>query len=115
MAEQIFTSQMAHATLTIKNAAGQPATVDGVPAWASSDETMMQVKAAADGMSADVTTIAPGLAVRFTVTADADLGAGIKTITGVSPDYDISLNPAAEASVVDIQVGPFADLVVNPV
>jgi hypothetical protein len=99
------TSQQFTATLAITNAAGGAAAVDGVPVWASSDETVVSVTAAADGMSAVIPCIAPGTA-RVTVTADADLGAGVITITGVSEDINVVVDPANQASVMTLTLSP---------
>lgn len=90
--------------LTINDSHGNPASVDGVPVWASSDETVLVVAAAADGMSAVVDTVAPGTA-RVSVTADADLGAGTKPITGVSEDVNVTLGPSSQASVMTFTFG----------
>ena len=90
--------------LTITNAAGAPAAVDGVPVWASSDETVLRATAAADGMSGVVDTVGPGTA-RISITADADLGAGTTTITGVSEDVIVTLGPSAQASVMTLNLG----------
>jgi uncharacterized protein YjdB len=98
------TSQQIPATLTITNAAGQPAPVDGVPVWASSDETIVAVTAAADGMSAVAAAVAAGTA-RITVTADADVGAGVSSITGVSEDIVVTVDPANLASVMTLNLG----------
>ena len=84
-------------TVAFTNAAGAPASVDGVPVWASSDETVLKAIVSADGMTADVTTVAAGVA-RISVTADADLGAGVVSITGVSEDVNVTLGPSAQAS-----------------
>lgn len=84
-------------SLGITNSHGDPAPVDGVPHWASSDETVLAVTPSADGMSAMVDTVAPGTA-RVSVTADADLGAGTKTITGVSEDVNVTMGPSFQAS-----------------
>ncbi len=68
-------------TLDIKNpVTGKPAKVDGVPVWASSDETVITVEMAADGMSGNVFGVTPGSA-RVVATADADLGTGVSTIS----------------------------------
>jgi hypothetical protein len=99
--------------LTITNSLGQPAPVDGVPVWASSDATVITATAAADGMSGVVDTVAPGTA-RITVTADADLGAGVVTLTGVSDDIVVTLGPSHVASVMTLTLGPPADKVVAP-
>lgn len=91
-------------TLTITNASGAPAAVDGVPVWATSDATILTVVATADGMSALVSTVAAGVA-RVSVTADADLGAGVSTITGVSEDVNVTVGPLSQASVMTFSFG----------
>jgi len=98
MAETITTDEdFPNVTIAINDTHGNPAPVDGVPVWASSDETVLSVTPASDGMSALVATVAPGTA-RVTVTADADLGSGTKTITGVSPDVDVTQGASFQAS-----------------
>lgn len=93
----VNTDQNLPFTLAITNAHGQPASVDGVPVYASSDETVLVVVPAADGMSGVVNTVANGTA-RVTVTADADTGAGTTTITGVSEDVHVTAGPSFAAS-----------------
>lgn len=97
-----------NAALTIADAQGRPATVDGVPSWASSDETVLKVTPAADGMSAAVDPIAAGTA-RVTVTADADVGAGVVTITGVSEDVTVTIGTAHQAATMTLDLGAPAD------
>ncbi len=63
------------------DAKGKPALLDGVPTWAGSDDTVVTVEAAPDGLSAMVTGVTPGTA-RVVVTADADLGSGVTPLTG---------------------------------
>jgi hypothetical protein len=107
MAENITTDQkFDNVVLQIEDAKGRPAVVDGVPAWASSDETVLTVTPAADGMSAVVDTVAPGVA-RITVTADADLGSGVQAITGVSDDVNVT--SGSVASVMRLVLGTPVD------
>lgn len=88
----------------------QPAPVDGVPVWASSDETVITVQAAADGMSGMVVTVAPSpTPQRVTVTADADMGAGVQTLTGVSEDINVTAGSTFEASSFIITFGAPVD------
>src|SRR5262249_46251896 len=87
--------------LSITNAAGDPAPVEGAPVWASSDETVLSVQPANDGMSAVVLTVAPGTG-RVTVSADADVGEGVNTITGVTEDIVVTLGPSGQASVMTL-------------
>lgn len=75
--------------------------VHGAPVWASSDETVATVTAAADGLSAVVKGNAPGSG-RVTATADADLGEGVKPIIGT---LELTVTAGA-ASVVEITAGP---------
>ncbi len=84
-------------TIQIVDKKGKPAVVDGVPVWASSDETVVTVVAAADGMSAVASGVAPG-AARVVVTADADLGAGVTDLTGTL-DFNITPGSAATLSI----------------
>lgn len=94
--------------LAITDVKGRAARVDGVPVWASSDETVLTVTPAADGMSAAVDTVAVGVA-RITVTADADLGEGVTTITGVSEDVNVVLGPLSQATTLALDLGAPAD------
>ncbi len=95
--------------LSIADAQGRPANVDGVPVWASSDETVLRVTASADGMGAVVDTVAPGGPARITVTADADLGAGVITLTGVSEDVNVTQGTAHQASTMTLNLGTATD------
>lgn len=103
-------------TLAITNAAGQPAQVQGVPVWASSDETILVATAGADGMTGSINTVAPGTA-RITVSADADMGDAVATITGVTEDINVTMGTSGQASVMTLTLGAPTDKtpVVNPV
>ena len=106
----LTTRQMVEATLSITKADGSPGDIEkGSVAWASSDETVVVAVPAADGMSAVINSVAPGGPVRFTVTADADLGAGVLNIIGVSEDITVTLDPRDAASVITITLGTPAD------
>lgn len=95
-----------------------PAQVDGVPVWASSDETVVKVTAAADGMSAVISSVAPSpvdpasgnpVPNRITVTADADKGTGVTPIVGVTDDIIVTLDPRDQASVMTLTLGAKSD------
>lgn len=73
-------TQKVRATLTIVDSKGNPARVDGAPQWASSDPNVASVEPSADGLSADIVAGQTGTA-QITVTADADLGTGVRNIT----------------------------------
>jgi len=96
-------------SLTITNAAGAPAAVDGAPVWGSSDDTVLSVVAAADGMSAEIRTVGTGTA-RISGSADADLGSGVVPLTFVSEDVVVTTNPNAMASVVTLSLGTPQDV-----
>lgn len=81
---------------------GNPAQVDGAPQWTVSDAALLSVTAAADGMSATVAamgpTTAPNASVQVSVTADVDLGAGLKPLIGTL-DVSIVAGEAVQASI----------------
>ena len=84
-------------SIKIVDKKGNPAQVDGAPVWAGSDDTVITVTAAADGMSAVVVGVAPGSA-RVVVTADADLGAGTTDLTGTL-DFDVTAGGAVAITI----------------
>lgn len=81
-------TQQANVPLKISNSRGGPASVDGTPEWANSDDTLATLEVAADGMSAVLKAVGPIGVGRVTVTADADLGAGTSPIVGVL-DFEV--------------------------
>lgn len=102
MAEITIDQYYPSVVLDIKDAHGNKALVDGIPVWASSDETVLKVTPAEDGMSAKIEPVAPGGPARVTVTADADRGAGVKPLVGVTEDITVT---TGEASVMTITLG----------
>lgn len=104
MADIFTTQEYPNVVLTITNLLGAPALVDGIPVWATSDATVLTVVPTADGMGAVVAAVAPGTA-RATVTADADLGQGVTTITGASEAVNVTIDPAQAASVMTLNLG----------
>lgn len=90
--------------LKITDSQGRDARVDGVPSWASSDETVLKVTPSDDGMSAVIDTVAPGTA-RVSVKADADLGGGVQEITGVTEDINVSIGPSHVATTMTLTLG----------
>ncbi len=65
------------------DAKGNPAPVDGAPQWAVSDEALLTLQVADDGLSAELFAAGPLGNAQVTVSADADLGAGVTTIQGI--------------------------------
>jgi len=90
-------------TLSIspKSAAGNPAPVDGVPSWSVSDTSVASIVVSENGLSAEVVTTGALGTVQVVVDADADLGEGVETITGV---LDIEVKASA-AVTLDIGAG----------
>ncbi len=81
MADFVLTDmQKVAVSVAFVDAAGNPARVDGVPAWSSSDESILTVAAAEGGLSAEVVTVGPLGAAQIVVRADADLGEGVREI-----------------------------------
>jgi len=75
-------SQQLTATIQPVDKKGNPAAIDGVPVWASSDETIITVVPASDGLSAVVAAVGPLGSAKVSVTGDADLGPGVSSIFG---------------------------------
>jgi len=100
MATGITATQQVTYTIAPKDSKGRPAELDGVPVWAVSDETVLAIEPAADGLSAVVKAQAPGSA-RVSVTGDADMGAGIEPIIGTD---DITVRPG-KAVVLELVAG----------
>ena len=69
------------------DASGFEAKVDGKPVFAVSDLEMASLAVSEDGMSAEVMALKPG-SFMLSLTADADMGAGIKPIIG-SLSFDV--------------------------
>ena len=80
---ELTIDQKARIDVAFTDRAGHPATVDGVPVWASSDEGLFSVQPAEDGMSAYVVAgDETGDAGLLTVRADADMGEGMREVVG---------------------------------
>ena len=93
-------------TLSIQpvDAKGFAAKVDGVPVWSVSDPTIGTIAVVGvTGLSATFTALLPGVC-QVNVTADADLGPGVTSISGtldvqVEPGQAVSLSITAGAPV----------------
>lgn len=84
-----------------KSAAGNPTAVDGAPAWSSSDDTVLTVEAAADGLSAVATTTGKLGTAQVRVEADADVGSGVTPLNAV---LDVEVL-ASEAVALEVAAG----------
>lgn len=78
----ITNEEKVQVSLAPTTAAGNPATLDGVPVWEviSGDATL---EVAEDGLSAFLVSGAADVNSQISVTADADLGEGVVTLTDV--------------------------------
>jgi hypothetical protein len=103
--ETMRADQNQNVTAKILDNKGNQAAVDGIPVWASSDETVIKViNIAADGMSVTIAGVASGNG-RVTMQADADLGAGIENITGL---LEYTITPG-QATTIELTGGEITD------
>lgn len=93
-------------SIAITDKFGNPAQVDGAPSWSLTDPSKGSLVASDDGMSAVFTPAGPLGDVMVQVSADADLGEGVKSILGELP---VSIL-AGEAVSVSISAGPPSDI-----
>lgn len=101
MATILTDVQQVSCSLDPRNAKGNPAPLDGVPQWASSNPAVATVEPAADGLSALVKAVSVGTA-QISCVADADLDVGeLREITGI---LDIEVKPS-EAVTLGITAG----------
>jgi hypothetical protein len=99
---QLTDVQEVRLSISPKDSQGNLASVDGVPTWESSDESVLTVAAVSDdGLMADAVTVGPLGTATVTVTADADLGDGVTTL---SDTVDITV-VASQASALNVAVG----------
>lgn len=80
---------------------GNPAPIDGKPTWTVSDPTILTVTVSDDGLSAVLATTGKLGTCQAAVSADADLGEGVKTIVGT---VDLTV-VAGEAATLDVPTG----------
>lgn len=82
MALILTDSQQVQLSVAFADKKGNPAKVDGAPAWSVSDPAILTVTAAPDGLSAVVAAVGPIGTAQVSLKADADLGAGVKEVIG---------------------------------
>jgi hypothetical protein len=78
---------------------GNAAPVEGAPAWSSSMPDVVSLTVAEDGLSAKAVAVGPLGVAQILVEADADLGEGIKPISGTL-DIEVVPSEAVGLSVV---------------
>ena len=85
----LHTTQKVELSINPVDAKGNEARIDGTPEWASTNPSVLTVSGIQDGRLAMVVAVGvPGNAT-ITVKADADLGPGVKTISG-SQDFFVT-------------------------
>lgn len=75
--------QKVEAAISVVDAKGNAAVVDGVPVWTASDPAGLTLTPAPDGLSCSIAAAGPVGTYQVTLTADADLGAGITPLVGI--------------------------------
>lgn len=101
----IKATQMFVATIQPVDAKGNPALVDGMPTWASSNPLVLTVEPAADGLSAMVKAVGPVGTGQVSVQGDADLGEGQKLIIGT---LDVEVTPGDAVTFI-VQTGAVSE------
>lgn len=62
---------------------GNPAAIDGLPVWTSSNPDMVTISVSEDGLSATVESTGLMGSTQISVSVDADLGSGVEELVGV--------------------------------
>jgi len=101
------------ATVAFADAKGNAAQVQGAPSWTvDPPDSVVTMAGAADGLSATFTPVGPLGSAQVSVSADADLGDGVTTITGLGT-IEVIAGTAVTASInfgapTDIAAAPAA-------
>jgi hypothetical protein len=105
--------QLVSLGVSYKDAYGNEAIVDGSPAWNVSDASVIALEVGSGGFGVKAVTTGKVGSCQISVTADADLGEGVKSLVAT---LDVNVT-AAEASVASIAVGApeLKPVVVTPV
>jgi len=97
------TDQKCTASITPVDTQGNPAQIDGLASWSSSNAQIVNVaNISPDSLSADLLPGGTLGSAQINVTADADLGSGTKSISGV---LDVTVVAGTAVGFV-IQTGP---------
>jgi hypothetical protein len=78
--------------------AGNPAAIDGLPVWSLGCEDHLKLEVSEDGLSAVVSSLGKLGVCQVNVSADADLGEGVETITGVI-DIEVKAGKAVNVGI----------------
>ena len=92
-------------TISTPNTAGVETDVQDM-VWASSDETVVTTEMDSTGKSGFLNAVAAGPnAARVVMTCDADLGAGVVTLTFTTEDITVTQDPATQAQSIVVTLG----------
>lgn len=94
---QLTDIQKVSLAISAVSAAGNPAPIENA-VWASSDESILLVEAAPDGLSAVATTVGPLGNAQVQVSADARIGEGEVPLQGIL-DVEVISSEAAALSI----------------
>jgi len=102
LAMQMSSSQFVSVSAAFTDSRGNPAPVEeGSATWRVDNPNVLALEPAADGLSCKVSAVGPLGTAKVSLTADADLGAGVATIVGV---LDVEVT-AGRATVVSLSPG----------
>lgn len=96
---QIMTvTQECDVSVAYYDANNQPAQVDGIPVWSVSDDSVLALTVADDGMSGVVSSKGVVGVSQLSISADADMGQGVRSLVSLA-DFEIVANEAVTANV----------------
>jgi len=110
MASEFTTEQLLPFTFEVVDGRGRRVPIDGSPTLAVSDETVCTASIAPagdDSWNGELTSVAEGSA-RMTITADADLGAGVQEILATL-DVTVTLDPRTQQRMANVVAGAPSD------
>ena len=110
MALVMTATQQCLLTMQPLDAKGNPAPVDNVAEWQVSNPGVCSIQPATDGVTAMCVALATG-DTQINCTADADLGGGVRNITGV---IQVSIRPAEAVSMGIVAGEPVEQPAVTP-
>lgn len=97
MAFEMSSAQQVTVTVEFRDKKGNKAKVDGMPEWATDNSEVLTLTPAADGLSCVVAAAGPLSTANITLTADADLGTGVKPVIGT---LEVTITAGEAATVV---------------
>lgn len=85
---------------------GNDAKFDGLPVWASTDPSLVDIVPAADGMTADVTPKGPLGTYMLQAHVDADMTEGVNDILGESEAIELLAGDAEKVVISEVVPAP---------